>query len=184
VMLLSGDFTRVDVLSRANAQKASMAVLLADDTKERNDQARDALTVLAALTIEKLNPTIFTCAELLNRENEEHLRMAKVEEVVITSEVAGLLLGSAAQNRGIPNLVEGLMLSSRRGCRLATVDLPEELSGKTFLDALCHFSRGSQGTIVCLVREGRALFNPPHDMVLAGGDAIELLACDDVRASR
>jgi voltage-gated potassium channel len=178
ILHLNGDFTRVDVLTRANVARASVAILLADDTKERTDQARDALTVLAALTIEKLQPSIFTCAELLSKENEHHLRMAKVDEVIITSEVAGRLLGTAARNRGIPGIVGDLLMSARRSCDVSTVDLPAALEGKSFLDALFHYKEQSEGIIVGVQRDGSTVFNPPHDFILRRGDRLELLASD------
>ncbi|MEO0869716.1 MAG: ion transporter, partial [Cyanobacteria bacterium J06642_11] len=54
------DYTKIDILETVGITHASRAILLADATHPRTDQDRDARTVLAALTIEKLNPSIYT----------------------------------------------------------------------------------------------------------------------------
>lgn len=55
--VVRGDPTRVDVLRRANATRASCAVLLADRLVDRLDQDRDARTILTALTSKSSTPT-------------------------------------------------------------------------------------------------------------------------------
>ena len=73
VFFVRGDYTKPAVLEQARVRKANKAIIVADDTIERSDQDRDARTVLGALMVERMNPEIYTCAELLNRENEQHL---------------------------------------------------------------------------------------------------------------
>ena len=97
-----GDFTRLDVLEEVGIQHASNGILLSDDSIQRSDQDRDARTVLAALTIEKLNPKIFTCAQLLDRRNNVQLQVAGVEDVVIGDELSGHLIATSIRNRVPP----------------------------------------------------------------------------------
>jgi len=96
VRLVRDDFTRIEVLERCNVARASVALIVSDVAHGRSRQDADARTVLAALTIEKLNPSVYTCAELSNAMNESHLRMGNVNEVVITQDLAGHLLAQAA----------------------------------------------------------------------------------------
>ena len=100
IYFLNADYTQISALKRCSVEKASIAILLADKSIERTDQDRDARTVLAAMIIEKLNSDIFTCVELLNRDNETHLRMAGVEDVIVTNEYAGTIIASASRNKG------------------------------------------------------------------------------------
>lgn len=109
IYVLRGDYTRVSVLEQANISRASSAILLADKVISRSDQDRDARTVLAALTIEKLAPGVFTCVELLNAENESHLRMAGVEEVVINDVFGASVLAVSCLHRGMGNVVRELV---------------------------------------------------------------------------
>jgi len=122
---LNEDYTSVAVLRKAGADRAGMAILLADKSKPRSDQDRDARTLLAALIIEKLNRDIFTCAELLNRDNETHLRMAGVEEVIVSDEYSGSLMASAAIHRGIVSVLNEL-LTHKYGNQFYKLPVPKE----------------------------------------------------------
>jgi voltage-gated potassium channel len=125
---MKGDYTRVDVLQRAGIVTARAAVLLADTQVQRSDQDRDARTVLAALTIEKLAPEIFTVAELTNRENEGLLRMHGVEEIVVADEYSAVILGSASRNRGIVRVLDEI-LTSRYGNTLHKIAVHSAWAG-------------------------------------------------------
>jgi len=125
------DYASVTVLRKVGADKAKMAILLADKSKPRSDQDRDARTVLAALIIEKLNQNIFTCAELLNRENETHLKMAGVEEVIVGDEYSGSLMASAAINRGIVSMLNEL-LTYKYGNQFYKLLVPQAWDGMRF----------------------------------------------------
>ncbi len=127
---LSGDFTKVEVLQEAGIERADQAILLADKSLPRSDQDRDARTVLAALTIEKLNHDIFTVVELLNRSNQAHLAMAGVEEIVVPDEYAGRILATASRNPGIVALLDEL-LTSRYGNQFYKLPLPAGWVDKT-----------------------------------------------------
>src|SRR5690606_36313770 len=70
VYFVRGDYTRPEVLEQVRVRHAKRAIIVADTTAPRSDQDRDARTVLAALMIERMNPEIYTCAELLNHDNE------------------------------------------------------------------------------------------------------------------
>lgn len=84
VFLQQEDFTKVSSLEKAGVHRASICIILADTSRGRSDQDADARTILAALTVEKLKPNIYTCAELYNREFRSHLQMGKVNAFVVT----------------------------------------------------------------------------------------------------
>src|SRR6185503_3686583 len=113
VFFVGGDYTRPEVLDQARIQHARRAIIVADATKPRSDQDRDARTVLAALMIERMNPKIISCAELLNRQNEAHLRVVGIDEVITTSEAGGQHLAMAAMQPGLATVVSELLTSKR-----------------------------------------------------------------------
>jgi voltage-gated potassium channel len=116
------------------------------------DQDRDARTLLAALTIEKLRPGIFTCAELLRRENIEHLSMAKVEEIVIGDEYMGHLIAHSSRARGIIKVMDELLTAS---AGISFIKSPCIVSvGKTFLDAFVKI-KTDQDAILMAVEASR-----------------------------
>ncbi|MCB0359388.1 MAG: ion transporter, partial [Bdellovibrionales bacterium] len=127
------DYTKIGVLESVGARRAKTAIVLADKGVNNNlqDQDRDARTVLAALTLEKLNPNIFTCAELLNQANATHLKIAGVEEVINRSVLTAGLLAASAVNEGLTPIITDLM-THREGNCLRKLSLPKELVGKPF----------------------------------------------------
>ena len=60
-----------------------MLILLRDEVVPRSEQDRDARTVLAALTAERMTDGLYTVAELHDAESREILEMAGVEEIVV-----------------------------------------------------------------------------------------------------
>ncbi len=135
VFFVPGDYTKPELLEQARIAHARRAIIVADSTKPRSDQDRDARTVLAALMIERMNPKIYSCAELLNRANESHLRAAGIEEVITTSEAGGHHLAMAAMHPGLANVVSEL-LTAKVGHTLVKEPAPDAFVGLTFAAAL------------------------------------------------
>ena len=140
VRFLRDDFTRVAALQRANINRAEVAIILNDTYNGRSAQDADARTVLAALTIEKLNPEVHTCAELSSAENEPHLRMGKVDEIIISGEVSGSLLAQAAIDSVGARILHNL-LSPVVGCNLRLFSVDEKWYGRTFSDLLSEYHK-------------------------------------------
>lgn len=165
------DFTRVDVLKRCNVERCSVALIVSEITHNRSRQDADARTVLAALTIEKLKPGVHTCAELSNAQSEPHLRMGGVNEVIVTRNIAGHLLAQAAMYSANVHLLQDL-LRPTSGNVLQPFDVPEELTGLTFSEALTRVHQES-GMILMAVEDAEGqLFLNPKDHVLVLGDRL------------
>ena len=150
----------------------------------RSDQDRDARTVLAALTIEKLAPGIFTVAELTNRQNEELLKMASVEEIVVADEYGAVIMGSASRNRGLVSIVDEI-LSSRYGNSFRKIPVDKRHAGRTIEDLYMALKRDKDAVLVALVRaddgvEQDVLVNPALDLVVTEGDRLVVLCVRDV----
>lgn len=175
----SGDYTRIDVLEKVQIYHASRAILLADASQPRSDQDRDARTVLAALTIEKLNPTIYTCAQLLDRNNNVQLQAAGVEDVVVADEMAGHLIGNAVRNQGAMDVFAEL-LTVQVGNQFYRLPLPATLAGKTFWYAQHHLKEQYDALLVAVERRigGRRQtdINPPMNYELQVGDYVVVIA--------
>jgi voltage-gated potassium channel len=180
VYYLRGDCTSVQTLEGAGIQRASFAFILADKTIPRSDQDRDARTVLTALTIEKMNKTIFTCVELLNRANESHLKMAGVEEVVVSSEFSGNLLAAASRSQGMLSLLNEL-LTVKEGNQFYKVPVPPSAEGRDFLELSRLFKAGHDAILIaleCRDPDGRRriLTNPPAGHRVSSGDLAVVIA--------
>ncbi len=153
---LRGDFTREEVLSRANITKAHAAVLLADTSGLRSLEKADDRTILATLAIKSMAPEVKTCAELLNQENRQHLMRANVDEIVLRGEHIGSLRAGAAASPGIPRVISSL-LSPEEENKLWKVHVPERFVGKPVSEYAAYLREKSQALLIALLTEKRGL---------------------------
>ncbi|MBN9417592.1 MAG: ion transporter [Candidatus Eremiobacteraeota bacterium] len=169
VVCLREDFTRAEVLRKANVAQAAVALLFCDNSRGSRQDA-DARTVLAALTIDKLNPKVHTCAELSNSGNEHHLSMAHVREVVVTQDLSGHLLAQAALNSSNARLFHQLLKADN----IQALAVEDGLVGKSFSECVCELATG-RGLILLAIQDaaGELHINPDGRQVAAG----ETLLC-------
>ena len=158
---------------------ASRAILLADATHPRTDQDRDARTVLAALTIEKLNPSIYTCAQLLDRRNDVQLRLAGVDDVIVTEEVSSHLIATSARNQGsVEALAE--LLTVKSGHQIYEVNVPPSWVGRDYWHLAQHLKQQSDALLLAIEstekEERTTQVNPPANLVLGASDRLVIIA--------
>ncbi|NEO97341.1 MAG: potassium channel protein [Symploca sp. SIO2E9] len=174
-----GDYTIIDVLENVGIYHASRAILLADATRPRSDQDRDARTVLAALTIEKLNPGIYTCAQLLDRKNNVQLKVAGVEDIIVADELASHLIATSARNLGAIDVLAEL-LTVRIGNQIYKIPLPEQWTGISFWECAEKLKEEFDTILVALerpkYRDKETLVNPPKEERLLPGDLLVVIA--------
>lgn len=153
---LRGDFTREDVLARANILQARSAILLADTSGQRSLEKADERTILATLAIKSMAPEVKTCAELLNPENKQHLNRANVDEIVLRGEHIGTLLASASASPGLPRVISSL-LSSHEENKLWKVEVPERFVGKPVSELSAYLKENSRALLIALLSEQKGL---------------------------
>lgn len=178
VRLLKGDFTRVELLQKANIAHASVAIIVADINQNRTRQDADARTVLCALTIEKLNPKVYTCAELSNSMNEHHLRMGNVDEIIITQDLSGHLIAQAALGSGQLRLIQHLLRPSHNDSGLFSAPVDGRLVGRKFRDCISDFN-SSQGAIPVAVQRGNEVLINPKDLIVQPDDLFLCIGSPD-----
>ncbi|MBT9316698.1 ion transporter [Leptothoe spongobia] len=175
----SEDYTKIDILETIGINCASRAILLADATHPRTDQDRDARTVLAALTIEKINPSIYTCAQLLDRRNDVQLKLAGVDDVIVTEEVASHLIATSTRNQGsVEALAE--LLTVQSGNQIYEVQVPTTWVGQHYWTLAQHLKQQSDALLLAIesMKKGErtTLVNPPADLILSKEDRLVIIA--------
>jgi voltage-gated potassium channel len=153
---LRGDFTREDVLARANIAQARSAILLADTSGQHSLEQADERTILATLAIKSMAPEVKTCAELLNPENRQHLRRANVDEIVVRGEHIGNLLAGAATSPGLPRVISSL-LSPEEENNLWKVEVPSRFVGRPVAELSAYFKKEHQALLIALLSERKGL---------------------------
>lgn len=171
ISLLKEDFTRMETLKKAGVERAVAAVILSEDGQNRTTQDIDARTILAALTIEKLNPGIHTSAEIYNEEYASHLKMGGVEDVVIQGEVSGKLLARIAMHEGLLAFFKDL-LSRESGNTLTFIDPPQEIVGLNSEEAVGILSRELGFTMVGIKPKGKPVIVNPRSHKISNTDEI------------
>ena len=175
-----GDYTRVELLEAVGIRQASAAILLTDTLTPRSDQDRDARTVLAALTIERMAPGIFCCAELINGQHENLLKMANVEEVVVRDWYAGVIIGSMGRNRGLSRVLNDI-LSTAEGNAFHKVRIGRSHAGKTIGAMHTVLKEKHNAILVSWEREDpsggatETRVNPPSELVVEAGDLLVVI---------
>ncbi len=176
----TGDYTRIATLKAAGVERASAAILLRDASIERSDADRDARTVLAALTIERMTESIFCCAELSDRESEELLRMHGVEEIVVGDIYAGAIMGSVGRTHGLVAVLDDI-LTSHGGHAFHKVTVPASMAGLGVGEVHTVLKRDHNAILVSRESGGRVEVNPSIDEVVAAGDLLVVIADHRIR---
>ena len=172
VRFINDDFTKVAVLEKAGIRRAKTCIILSDKSHGRSEQDADARTILAALTVERINPHVYTCAELINQEYGSHLELGKVNDYVVSEEQTGFMLAQAALNPGLMGVFNEL-LTGKQGNQFYQLPIGSAWVGKTFLELFAHLKQTHNAILIAICdRTGVSQINPtdyrfqPQDYVI------------------
>jgi voltage-gated potassium channel len=175
------DYTRFEVLESCGAQYADSALIFADRAAQLRDQDRDARTVLAALTLEKLNPNIYTCAELMDEQNGAHLKIAGVEEVVSHAALTAQVMARAALERfqeeeqpSIPAEIP-IQVADMIRSKGVLLSLEDSLVGSSLAAVASHYRDNQVGLVVGIIGEGQSMPIVDETYVICSGDRLLLV---------
>jgi voltage-gated potassium channel len=174
----TADYTRIDVLQTIGIVDAARAILLADTSRPRSDQDIDARTVLAALTIEKLNPAVYTCAQLLDRLNDVQLKIAGVDDVIVADEITSHMIAASARTQGSIEVLAEL-LTVQVGNQIYKIPVPPGWVGLPFWQAVDRLKQRQDALPIAIEvaqPQRRTLVNPPADYRLGPKDQLVVIA--------
>ncbi|HUQ40172.1 MAG TPA: NAD-binding protein [Acidimicrobiales bacterium] len=178
-VFVRGNPTDADDLRRAGIERASTAIILADESAGAAGDA-DARTLLACLAVESLNAGCYTCVEVLRSENRQHFQRTRADELVVSAELTGALLAGSARTHGLTRVI-GDLVTHPEGAELYGIDLPPALVGRTFAEALATL-KAEHGCLAVAVSERRDdsrthySVNPSAESRLAEGDRLLVLS--------
>ena len=162
-------------LIRANLYKAATVIILGDDKVETG--ARDAKTVLTTLTIESINPNVYTIVELVDSANIPHCERAKADEIIVGSEFSSKLLSRAALDHGISKVLSEL-ITSGVGSDLFKIPVPVSMRGNRFMDVFAEMKRSENSTVLGIQRgsDGPVTANPAKDLLVDKDDFLIVIS--------
>ena len=153
--VVQGDGARGEVLEQASIRTARGVVVAVP---------RDDSAVLITLTVRAANPSAHLVAAVREAENAPLLRQSGADQVVVSSEAAGRLLGVAATSPSTGEVITDL-LEPGAGLELATRRVTAAEVG-----ARC---RDLDEAVLAVVRDGRTLhFSAPDAEPLREGDLV------------
>ncbi len=176
ISFVSGQ-TDPTTLDMARADKASAAIILSDDALDT--YSRDAKTILATMTVKNHVPDLYTCVELMDGKNMDHLKLARADEIIVVGEISTNLLVQAALDHGMTRFVSELV-SNRYGNELYKITMPTYLVGNSFFNAMCRLKE--KENILCIGVEDRSgatlVANPESGYVLKEDDFLIVIASE------
>ena len=175
VHFVHDDFTKVSALERAGIKRAQTCLVLSDMTGGRSEQDADARTILAALTVEKINESVYTCAELFNRSYATHLDAGKVNDYVVSGEYGAHMLAQAAMKRGLISVFSEL-LTYERGNEFYRMPIPETWVGSGFDDKLSEVRKSSNIILVAVHSVGEGPVVNPENYVFKSKDEVVVIS--------
>ena len=175
VMFIHDDFTKVGALIRAGIRNAKTCLVLTDTTGGRSEQDADARTILAALTVEKINEEVYTCAELVNRSYATHLETGKVNDFVVSGEYGAHMLAQAAMNRGLINVLSEL-LTYERGNEFHRIKIPTKWIGQTFDQKLGDVQKSANAILLAVHSSDDEPNVNPENYTFREGDEVVLIS--------
>ena len=170
IRFVRGDFTNERVLVRAAIATAQSAILVSDESGNNSLDNADERVVLTALAINAVSESISVSAELLNAENEQHLRRAHVEDIIVSGEFNGYLHATATFAAGVPLLIKEL-LTIGSGHELVQQPLPVEFIGKTFAELNAYYLHQEQISLIGLLSQEKQM--SLDDMLSEGTSSID-----------
>jgi voltage-gated potassium channel len=155
IFYLRGDYSREEILMKANVQGAIKAIILADRQPGETAAQVDQRTLFTALTLKALHAKIRIMGELLRPENRTYLERAGVEEVLIRGQYDSSLLAGAIASPALFRIYTSLLTGEGQG--LWDVEIPSRFHGCPLSDLTAYLQESNQGILIGIYTEGRTL---------------------------
>jgi voltage-gated potassium channel len=155
VFYLRGDYSREEILQKANIREAIKVIILADRQPGETAAQVDQRTLFTALSLKALHPKIRILAELLRPENRAYLERAGAEEVLIRGQYDSSLLAGAIASPALFRIYTSILLGD--GNTLWEVAVPSRFHGRPLQDLSAYLREQHQGILIAIYTEGRTL---------------------------
>ena len=195
IKYVAGDFSDAETLHRACIETAGRVLVIADFTGGSTAMEIDSRTVLAVLTMKSIKPQLYVAAELLDEKLQEHLQMARCNEIILTQIYEHSLLATASSGMGYSNVIRTLIGDDdASGILIRT--LPSGFVGKPYGELESYYDKkGGLKILVGLllntdasrsakkeesdqpfVKYNEPLLTPPSDFIIPKSSKVILIA--------
>ena len=152
---LWGDYSREEILLKANVRGAIKAIILADRQPEETAAQVDQRTLYTALTLKAIHPKIRILAELLRAENRAYLERAGADEILIRGQYDSSLMAGAVASPGLFRIFTMLLTGDNQS--LWAVEVPGRFHGRPLKELVKHLQDNHQAILIAVYSEGKNL---------------------------
>jgi len=161
-------------LKNARIEKAKACIVLSDENLET--YARDAKSILTALTVKKNTPSLYTSVEIADQANFEQCKITGADEIIVSGKITTNIIVQSVLDQGIPKFVSELV-SNRYGQELYKINLDKNMYGKQFSEILSWYKKNLNILVIGTIdKKGKIHTNPPSDMTLTIDDSLIIIA--------
>ncbi len=171
IRFVRGQPGRVDVLDRASARDAAVAIAFARDS---TDPRSDHETAMVVLAFRELNPKARVSAELVHPDHREYLMRVGCDSVVDNHAITSTLLVRTTQDLGVAEVLEELVRNGS-GAELYRVPIPAAYVGRSVRD-YCIGMLDHGCMVIGLIRDGRHMLNPDRQLRIVEDDQAYVVA--------
>lgn len=150
-----GDYSREEVLMRANVRYAHKAIILAGRQEGETAAEVDQRTLITSLTLKSLHPKIKILAELLRPENKPYLERAGAEQILIRGQYDSSILAGALASPGLFQVLDALLNAEE--ATIWAVEVPSGFQGRPIKDLADYLKEQYQALLIAVYSEGRPL---------------------------
>jgi voltage-gated potassium channel len=155
VFYLRGDYSREEILLKANVRGAFKAIILADRQPGETAAQVDQRTLFTALTLKALHAKIRIMGELLRPENRTYLERAGAEDVLIRGQYDSSLLAGAIASPALFRVYTSLLIGDGQG--LWDVEVPSSFHGRPLSELSAYLQEYHQGILIGIYTEGKSV---------------------------
>ncbi|MGK7894445.1 MAG: TrkA family potassium uptake protein [Xenococcus sp. (in: cyanobacteria)] len=165
-----------ETLSKANLAKATTVIILGDDNLP--DSQRDTQAIITTLTVESINRDAYTIVELVHESYVLPCKRANADEIIVGSELSGMLISQAALNHGVSHVVSDLISADDEGNQLYKIPPLKERVGSPFIEIFIYMKKAYQCIVVAIQKgsEGEVISNPSTEYRLEENDYLIVIA--------
>ncbi|ELS04884.1 K+ transport system, NAD-binding component [Xenococcus sp. PCC 7305] len=165
-----------ETLSKANLAQAATVIILGDDNLP--DNQRDTQVIITTLTVESINPDAYTIVELVHESYVLPCKRANADEIIVSSELSGMLISQAALNHGVSHVVADLISADDEGNQLYKIEPIKERVGSPFIEIFVYMKKAYQCIVVAIQKgpEGEVISNPSTEYRLEENDYLIVIA--------
>lgn len=149
--ILRGDYFSQTMLEHASVKFARKVLILSDWSNPHATVTEvDAKTVMTAMTVEKIAPTVYVAAEVIDKQFENYLKLAHCDEVIHSKQFSRAMITNSTKYVGMSHVLYDL-LNIDTAANLETAPIPEAFVGKTFVDLAAHIRHQEAAILIGLV---------------------------------